>query len=79
MITVGYVVTAVSVLESAGVAQLTVAISVPPGTDPIETSFLLLVNTNDGTAAGLSSCLEIDLRTEILSATESLTTATRNH
>ena len=63
MITVGYVQTAVSILESAGVAQLTVAISVPPQAVPIETSFFLLVNTNDGTAAGLSSCLEFDLHT----------------
>ena len=61
----GYVQTAVSVPESAGVAQLTVAISVPPQGDPIDTSFFLLVNTNDGTAtaAGLSSCLEFDLHT----------------
>ena len=63
MITVGYVDTSVTVLESAGVAQLTVAISVPPQGDPIETSFFLLVNTNDGTAAGLSPCLELDLHT----------------
>ena len=63
MITVSYVDTSVTVLESDGVAQLTVAISVPPQGDPIETSFFLLVNTNDGTAtaAGLSSCLEFDL------------------
>ena len=62
-ITVGYVQTAVTVFESAGVAQLTVAISVPPQADPIDTSFSLLVNTNDGTAAGLLPlfCLEIDL------------------
>ena len=60
VITVGYVNTAVSVLESAGVAQLTVAISVPPQGDPIETSFTLLVNTFDGTAAGLASCPEFD-------------------
>ena len=58
----GYVDTSVTLLESAGVAQLTVAISVPPR-DPIETSFFLLVNTNDGTAAGLSPCLEFDLHT----------------
>ena len=57
VITVGYVQTAVTVPESAGVAQLTVAISVPPQADPIDTSFFLLVNTNDGTAAGLSSVL----------------------
>ena len=60
VITVGYVNTAVSVLESAGVAQLTVAISVPPQGDPIETSFTLLVNMFDGTAAGLASCLAFD-------------------
>ena len=55
VITVGYIDTALSVSESAGVAQLTVAISVPPQGDPIETSFTLLVNTFDGTAAGLAS------------------------
>ena len=60
VITVGYVDTAVSVSESDGVAQLTVAISVPPQGDPIETSFTLLVNTFDATAAGLASCLEFD-------------------
>ena len=62
----GYVQTAVSIPESAGVAQLTVAISVPPQADPIETSFFLLVNTNDGTAiaAGLlSACFQFDLQT----------------
>ena len=59
----GFVETDVSVRESAGVAQLTVAISVPPHGDPIETSFFLLVNTNDGTAAGLSSWLGFDLHT----------------
>ena len=52
VITVGYIDTAVSVLESDGVAELTVAISVPPQGVPIETSFTLLVNTFDGTAAG---------------------------
>jgi len=60
VITVGYVDTAVSDFESAGVAELTVAISVPPQGDPIETSFTLLVNTFDGTAAGLASCLKFD-------------------
>ena len=51
----GYVQTNVTVLESDGVATLTVAISMPPEADPIETSFYLLVNTIDGsaTAAGL--------------------------
>jgi len=45
--------------ESDGVAQLTVAISEPPQGVAIETTFTLLVNTNDGTAtaAGLSSVL----------------------
>ena len=63
VIMVGYVQTAVSIPESARVAQLTVVISVPPQADRIETSFFLLVNMNDGTAAGLSSCLEFDLHT----------------
>ena len=60
VITVGYVNTAVSVFESAGVAELTVAISVPNASVTIESSFFLLVNTNDGsaTAAGLYSCLD---------------------
>ena len=46
-----------NVSESDGVATLTVAISMPPGTDPIETSFILLVNTLDGpgTAAGFDT------------------------
>ena len=74
-ITLGYVDTSVTVFEDAGVAQLTVAISVPPQGDPIDTSFFLLVNTNDGTAAGLSPCLEFDLHT----VNTSLTIATRNH
>ena len=60
VITLGYVQTAVSVFESAGVAELTVAISVPNPSLAIETSFFLLVNTSDrsATAAGLSSCLD---------------------
>ena len=55
VITVGYVETAVNVSEGDGMINLTVAISMPPGADPIETSFNLLVNTLDGTAmaAGL--------------------------
>ena len=40
--------TAVNVSESEEMAQLTVAISMPPGADPIETLFYLLVNTMDG-------------------------------
>ena len=61
-ITVGYTVTDVTVLESDGVATLTVAITMPPGADPIETSFSLLVNTLDGTAtvAGLPWSLNFD-------------------
>ena len=59
-IRVGYVQTNVTVFESDGVATLTVAISVPTGADPIETSFYLLANTMDGsaTAAGLSQSVE---------------------
>ena len=57
-IVVGYVQRSVNVLESDGEATLTVAISMPPGADPIETSFSLIVNTLDGTATGLS--LKID-------------------
>ena len=53
VITVGYALTNVIVLESDGVAQLTVVISMPPGRVPIETSFYLRVNTIDGTAKGL--------------------------
>ena len=49
-ITVGYNVTAVNVSESDGMAQLTVAISMLPGTVRMETSFYLLVNTMDGSA-----------------------------
>ena len=59
-ITVGYTVTDVTVLESDGVATLTVAITMPPRADPIETSFSLLVNTMDGSATGLPWSLEFD-------------------
>ena len=45
--------TDVSVSESDEEAQLTVAITMPPGVDPIETFFHLIVNTLDGTATGL--------------------------
>ena len=58
VITVGYVQTVVTVLESDGVAQLTVGISMPPGADRIETLFFMNVNTSDGTATGLPWCLE---------------------
>ena len=50
----GYNVTAVNVSEIDGLDQMTVAISMPPGADPIETSFSLIVNTLDGTATGLA-------------------------
>ena len=62
VITVGYVQTAMTVLESDGVATLTVAISLPPGEVSIETSFALLVSTMERTATGLPwrSRLELD-------------------
>ena len=46
----GYIQVTVNVFESDGMAQLTVAISMPPGTVPMETSFYLLVKTVDGPA-----------------------------
>ena len=46
---VGYNVTNVTVPESDEVATLTVVV-----TDPIETSFSLIVNTSDGTATGIA-------------------------
>ena len=58
--TVGFVHTTVTVLESDRVAQLTVAISTPPEADPIEMSFFLLVNTLDQTATGLPWRLGFD-------------------
>ena len=48
----GYIMTDMNVSESDGEVTLTVAITVP--TDPIETSFSLIVNTIDGTATGLA-------------------------
>ena len=50
----GYTMTDVIVSESDEEVQLTIAISIPPGADPIETSFSLIVNTLDGTATGLA-------------------------
>ena len=44
VIIVGYTVTDVTVFESDGEAQLTVAITMPPRTDQIETSFSLFVS-----------------------------------
>ena len=52
-ITVGYTVTAVTVLETDGVARLTVGITMPSEANLIDTSFFLLVNTFDGTATGV--------------------------
>ena len=52
VIIVGYIVTDVNVSESDEEVTLTVAITMP--TDPIETSFSLIVNTIDGTATGLA-------------------------
>ena len=51
---VGYVNTTVFVSEGAGVAELTVAVSVPDSSVTIDSSvsFYLLVNTIDGTATG---------------------------
>ena len=51
-IIVGYIMTDMNVSESDGEVTLTVAITVP--TDPIETSFFLIVNTIDETATGLA-------------------------
>ena len=73
-IVVGYV-TNVTVLESDGVATLTVAISVPREADLIETSFYLLVNTMDGsaTATGLPQSLKFPIHfTNSQSLTNSL-------
>ena len=57
-ITVGYVQTAMTVLESDGVATLTVAISEKVS---IETSFALLVSTMEGTATGLQWRSRVEL------------------
>ena len=48
---VGYVQKIVTVLESDGVAPLTVAISMHSEAVPIKTSFYLLVNTIGGSAS----------------------------
>ena len=57
---VGYVQTAVTVLESDGVAHLNVVIS-RPATNPIATYFYLIVNTSDNsaTATGLQTFFSI--------------------
>ena len=51
----GYDHTTVTIFESDGVAQLTVAVSSPHGAFPTETFLVLLVSTLDGTARGLSN------------------------
>ena len=51
----GYDHTTVTIFESDGVAQLTVAVSSPRGAFPTETFLVLLVSTLDGTARGLSN------------------------
>ena len=50
---VGYVWTAVTAFEHDGVAQLTVAVSVPSQTYEMEHRFSLFVNILDGTATGV--------------------------
>ena len=54
----GYTLSDVTVLETDGVARLTVAITMPSEADLIDTSFFLLVNTFDGTATGVQWSLE---------------------
>ena len=53
MIVVGYIQTAVTVLESDEVAQLQLTVAIT--TAQLDTSFSLHVNTSDGTATGLKS------------------------
>ena len=53
-IIVGFTMTDVTVSESDGEAHLTVAITMPPEADPIDTSFSLLATTLDETATGLA-------------------------
>ena len=52
-ITVGYTLSDLTVLETDGVARLTVTITMPSEADLIYTSFFLLVNTLAGTATGV--------------------------
>ena len=51
---VGYIRTYVNVFEAETQAEFIVSINEPAQGDPIESSFYLLVNTQDGTATGLS-------------------------
>ena len=57
-ITVGYILSDVTVLETDGIARLTVTITMPSEADLIDTSFFLLINTLDGTATGVQWSLE---------------------
>ena len=54
----GYTLSDVTVLETDGVARLSVTITMPSEADLIDTSFFLLVNTLDGTATGVQWSLE---------------------
>ena len=53
MIVVGYNRTNVNAFEADRPTEVIVSINEPAQADPIETSFYLLVNTQDGTATGL--------------------------
>ena len=52
-ITVGYTLSDMTVLETDGVARLTVTITMPSEANLTDMSFFLLVNTLDGTATGV--------------------------
>ena len=58
---VGYILTAVTLIESDGEFQMTVAITMPIKADPMEKSFFLLVNTVDRTATGLPWIQRLEL------------------
>ena len=66
VIGVGYNWTYVTVFEADGQAELIVSIIVPPQADPIEASFYLLVNTQDGTATGLHPLLHNHVDTGLI-------------
>ena len=56
-ITVGYTLSDVTVLETDGVARLTVTITMPSEANLIDTPFFFFVNTLNGTATGVQwSC-----------------------
>ena len=64
VIVVGYNRTYVNVFEADGPAELIVTINEPAPEDPIETSFYLLVNTQDETATGLLWIIPIPIATQ---------------